>query len=77
MNNLPELGQAVAADPDVNEFVVTRLYNLAMSKEDIVNDLSTVPYEVLDEYMITYYQNGMNLKSTLRAIFTSADFIRF
>lgn len=77
VSDLAQLGEAVAADPDVNECVVARLYNLAMSKEDIVNDLSTVPYEVLDEYMITYYQNGMNLKSTLRAIFTSADFIRF
>ena len=77
VSTLAELGQAVAVDPDVNECVVTRLYNLAMSKEDVVNDLATVPYEVLDEYMITYYQTGMNLKSTLRAIFTSADFIRF
>jgi len=75
--DLGQLGEAVASDPDVNECVVARLYNLAMSKEDIVNDLATVPYEVLDEYMITYYQNGMNLKATLRAIFTSADFVRY
>lgn len=77
VSDLGELGQAVAADPDVNECVVARLYNLAMSKEDVVNDLATVPYEVLDEYMITYYQTGMNLKSTLRALFTSADFVRY
>jgi hypothetical protein len=77
VNDLPALGQAVATDPDVNECIVSRLYNLAMSKEDIVNDLATVPYEVLDEYMITYYQNSMNLKATLRALFTSADFIRY
>ena len=77
VKDLGELGQAMANDPDVSECVVTRLYNFAMSKEDVVNDLSTVPYEVLDEYMITYYQDGMNLKSTLRAIFTNADFVRF
>jgi hypothetical protein len=77
VNDLAELGQAVAADPDVNECVVSRLYNFAMSKEDIVTDLATVPYDVLDEYMITYYQSGMNLKATLRAMFASADFVRF
>ncbi len=75
--DLSELGQAVANDPDVSECAVTRLYNFAMSKEDVVNDLATVPYEVLDEYMIEYFQNGMNLKATLRSMFTSADFVRY
>lgn len=77
VKDLAELGQAVAADPDVNECAVSRLYNFAMSKEDIVTDLATVPYDVLDEYMITYYQSGMNLKATLRAMFASADFVRY
>ncbi|MFO0592004.1 MAG: DUF1549 domain-containing protein [Polyangiaceae bacterium] len=77
VKDFAELGAAIAADPDVNECVVTRLYNFAMSKEDVVNDLATVPYEVMDEYMIDYYQSGMNLKATLRAMFTGADFIRF
>lgn len=77
VKDLAELGAAVSVDPDVDECVVSRLYNLAMSKEDIVNDLATVPYDVLDEYMVTYYQNNMNLKATLRAIFTSADFVRY
>lgn len=77
VKDLGELGQAMADDPDVHECVVTRLYNFAMSKEDVVNDLSTVPFEVLDPYMATYYQNDMNLKATLRAVFTSADFVRY
>jgi hypothetical protein len=77
VKDLAELGQAMAADPDVSECVVTRLYNLAMSKEDVVDSLATVPYEVLDEYMLTYFQTGANLKATLKAIFTSADFVRF
>lgn len=77
VSDLAELGQAIAADPDVNECAVARMYNFAMSKEDIVDSLATVPYEVLDEYMITYYQTGFNLKATLKAIFSSADFVRF
>lgn len=75
--DLGELGQAMAADPDVAECAVTRMYNFAMSKEDVVDSLATVPYEVLDEYMLTYFQSGANLKATLKAIFTSADFVRF
>lgn len=75
--DLAELGGAMAADPDVAECGVTRMYNFAMSKEDVVDSLATVPYEVLDEYMITYYQTGFNLKATLKQIFTSADFVRF
>src|SRR5262249_22576087 len=37
VSDLAALGQAMASDPDVNECVVARLYNFAMSKEDIVN----------------------------------------
>jgi hypothetical protein len=77
VKDLGELGQAIAEDPDVNQCVVTRLYNFAMSKEDVVNDLATVPYEVTDPYMVTYYQTGMNLKATLRAMLVSPDFVRY
>jgi hypothetical protein len=77
VNDLAALGARVAADPDVGDCVVSRLYNFAMSKEDIVTDLATVPYDVLDAYMFVYINTGMNLKATLRAIFTSADFVRY
>jgi hypothetical protein len=75
--DLGELGLAMAADPAVAECAVTRMYNLAMSKEDVVDALATVPYEVLDEYMHTYFQSGANLKATLKAIMTGEDFVRF
>ena len=39
--------------------------------------LATVPYEVLDEYMHTYFQSGANLKATLKSIMTGADFVRY
>jgi hypothetical protein len=75
--DLPALGQAMAADPDIAECAVARMYNFAMSKEDIVSDLATVPLEVLQPHIDEFKSNGMNLKQTLRAILLSDDFVKF
>jgi hypothetical protein len=75
--DLTALGQAVAADPDVTECMVARLWNFAMSKGDIVTDLATVPPSVLASSLDTFQKNGQNVKQTLRAIFASDDFVRF
>lgn len=75
--DLPALGKAIAADPDVAECAVARMWNLAMSKEDIVSDLATVPVEVLAPYIDEFNANGMNLKQVLRSMLTSDDFVRF
>ena len=75
--DLPELGKAMAADPDVAECAVARMYNFAMSKEDIVSDLATVPLDVLQPHIDEFKSNGMNLKETLRAILLSDDFVKF
>lgn len=77
VNDLAELGQAIAADPDVAECAVARAYNFAFSKEDIVSDLATVPPSVLATYVAEFQKNGQNLKKTMRAIFASEDFVRF
>jgi hypothetical protein len=53
------------------------MYNFAMSKEDIVSDLATVPPEVLGPWVDEFTTNGMNLKQTLRAILLSDDFVKF
>ncbi|MDC3952474.1 DUF1549 domain-containing protein [Polyangium jinanense] len=75
--DLPALGQAMAADADVHDCAVARMYNFAMSKEDIVSDLATVPPEVLKPYVEDFLANGMNLKKTLRTILLSDDFTKF
>jgi hypothetical protein len=75
--DLPALGQAIAADPDVAECAVARMYNFVMSKEDIVSDLATVPPDVLKPYVDDFQKNGMSLKKTLRAVLTSDDFVRY
>jgi len=75
--DLPALGQAMAADKDVQECAVARMYNFAMSKEDIVSDLATVPPEVMKPFVDEFVANGMNLKKTLRTILLSDDFTKF
>jgi hypothetical protein len=75
--DLPALGQAVAADPDVAECLVARFWNFAMSKEDIVTDLATVPPSVLEPYSAELAESGGDLKKMLREMFTSEDFVRF
>lgn len=77
VKDLPGLGQAMAQDPDVAECAVARMYNFAMSKEDIVSDLATVPVEVIQPFIDEFNGNGMNLKETLRAILVSDDFVKF
>ena len=75
--DLPALGKAIAADPDVAECAVARMWNFAMSKDDIVTDRTTVPREVIQPFIDTFLSNGKNLKEVLRSILVSDDFIRF
>ncbi|MSP26156.1 MAG: DUF1588 domain-containing protein [Myxococcales bacterium] len=75
--DLPALGAALAADPNVTECIVARLWNYTMSKEDIVTDLSTVPLNVIGPYIGELANNGENLRETLRSMFKSDDFVKF
>jgi hypothetical protein len=77
VSDLPELGQAMAVDPDVAACAVARMYNFAMSKEDIVSDLATLPPEVLAPWIDEFAANGMSLRETLRAILLSEDFTKY
>ncbi len=75
--DLPALGSAMATDPDVAECAVARMWNFAMSKEDIVADLATVPVTVLEPHIASFAQGGFDLKATLRDMMLSDDFTKF
>lgn len=75
--DLPALGQVLAEDPDVSECMVARMWNFAMSKEDIVTDLATVPYGVISPYVDEFDSNGQDMKKVLRSMLTSEDFVSF
>jgi hypothetical protein len=76
-DDLPALGAAMADDPIVADCITTRLWNMVMSKEDVVNDLATVPSEVLDPLVEKFESTGMNVKETLRFMLKHDDFVNF
>jgi hypothetical protein len=77
VTDIPSLGQAIAADPDVATCAVNRIWDWALNRGDIVNDLATVPTEVTQSYVQDFTKNAMNLKTIIREIFTSDDFVHF
>ncbi|MGD0525105.1 MAG: hypothetical protein ABSE49_08175 [Polyangiaceae bacterium] len=77
VTDIPSLGQAIAADPDVAQCAVNRVWDWAFNRGDIVNDLATIPAEVTAPVVTDFTAKQMNLKQAIRDIFTSDDFVRF
>jgi hypothetical protein len=74
--DLPALGAVLAEDPALSECMVARMWNWSLSKEDIITDLATVPYAVIEPYVLDF-DVDRDLKKTLRSIMTSDDFVSF
>lgn len=74
--DLAALGAVLAEDPGFSECMVARMWNWSMSKEDIITDLATVPYSVIEPHVLDF-DVDRDLKKTLRAIMTSDDFVAF
>jgi hypothetical protein len=77
VSSIPSLGTAMSKDPEVASCMVVRAYDWAMSKDDVVTDLATVPDQVLAPYLNEFQTSGYSMKKTLRAMFTSDDFVKF
>ncbi len=75
--NLTEFGAAIAADPEVGRCAVNRVWNYALSRGDIVNDLASIPNAVTQTYVTDFNANGQKLKETIRQVFKSEDFVKF
>jgi len=75
--DLPELGAAMAADPEVHACAVARLWNYAMSRGDLVETGKKVSPEVIAPFVATFEQGDRDLLKTLKAILLSDDFVRF
>ncbi len=75
--DLASFGAAMAADPEVAECAVARVWNFAMGKGDIVAALAIVPASVIQQQVASFQQNGYQLKETIRQVFTSDDFVKF
>lgn len=74
---LPALGEAMAADAEVESCFVARAWNFALGKGDIVATLSVVPTTVIETERAEFAAGGHRMKALLRAVFTSDDFTSF
>jgi hypothetical protein len=77
VTDIPSLGAAIAKDPAVIHCAVDRIWDWAMSRGDIVNDLATIPPTVTDPIVQDFTANGFKLKRAIRNVFTSLDFVKF
>lgn len=75
--DLAAFGAAMAADPDVAECQVVRLWDWALGKGDVVAAGAEVPSSVIAAQTQMFTTNGYRLKEVVRAIFTSDDFTKF
>ena len=75
--DIPALGAAMAADPDVAKCGVARVWNWAMGKTDIVDALEEVPVETIQLQLDGFIASGHKLKDLIHATFLSDDFTKF
>ena len=67
----------MAADPDIANCAVARVWNWALGKNDIVDALETVPKETISAHTAQFVSNGHKLKDMIYAVYTSDDFTKF
>jgi hypothetical protein len=75
--DIPGLGAAMAADPEIAKCGVARIWNWALGKTDIVDTLQEVPTETIQSQIDAFTQNGFKMKDLIFAVFTSSDFVAF
>jgi hypothetical protein len=74
--DLRALGQAMAADNDVARCAVTRAWNYALSRGDVVESVSPVPLTISDP-LLENFKKDFKVRPLLAAIFKSPDFVKF
>jgi hypothetical protein len=75
--DLPALGAAMAADPDVTACAVARVWNWALGKSDIVDSVREVPRDVIAAQIDAFVADGGRLRGAIYRAFTSDDFVRY
>lgn len=74
---IPDLGNVMAADPGVAECAVDRMWNFALGKEDIVDQLVAVPKPTIQAELDAFTQNGFKVKDLIFSVFTADAFVKF
>ena len=77
ITDFPSLGHAVASDPNTAACVMSRLWNWALGKLDIVDGSARVPAATIAQQVAAFEAGCHRIRGALRDIFTSDDFVRF
>lgn len=75
--DLKQLGSAMAGDDQVLQCAVTRVWNYAMSKGDVVTNSASLSPVVTEAVFQKFKASGFNLNATWRDVFLHEDFVRF
>jgi len=75
--DIPALGAAMAADPEIAKCGVARVWNWALGKTDIVDTLQEVPAATIQTQIDAFTQNGYKMKDLIFAVYTSDNFVKF
>ncbi len=75
--DLPALGAAIAADPEFGKCVVSRVWNWAMSRPDVVEDGALLTDELATKLVGDLKSSNWNVKKLVRKAFTSDSFVRY
>lgn len=75
--DLKQLGAAIAADPEFARCMVTRVWNWALSRPDVVDDEATLTPELAQELASQLTSSNWNLRSLTQKVYTSDAFVRF
>jgi hypothetical protein len=77
VSDMASLGRAMAADPDIAECAIARVWNWAMGKTDIIDGGARVPTATIEAEVAAFVAGGHKLKDAMYRVFTSDDFVRF
>jgi len=75
--DIPALGATMAADPEIAQCGVARMWNWALGKTDIVDTLQQVPAATIKAQVDAFTQNGFKMKDLIFAVYTSDNFVKF
>ena len=75
--DMTALARAMAADPDIAECAIARVWNWALGKPDIVDGSARVPTATIEHQVAAFIAGNYNLRDAIYGVFTSDDFVRF
>jgi hypothetical protein len=75
--DLAALGAAMAADADVARCAVARIWNWALGKADIVEQLELVPATTIQPQLDVFVRGGYKLKDLIFSVFDADDFVKY